>query len=223
MVIIILLNGIHSELISYCQTAIKQIRLCILTVLKYFQFVLNLRACEKHWCGKWNTNSKGSSSCTGFLFPPPGDLGWRHCRTFWGLDSLSGSSSPADWNLFADGSSSSSSNFPKLNTLLSTSHHYPAPQRMFSLKKTSMKINYFPLPAVPLPPSKAGWHPWPQLGPQQPGQQNQSIKCSIFTTNPLILGPTSPSGWQSFPDLPSPFKLQKHKRSQGRKTGSNMI
>lgn len=49
MVIIILLNDIHSELISYCQSAIKQISLCTLTILKYFQFLLNLRACEKHW------------------------------------------------------------------------------------------------------------------------------------------------------------------------------
>lgn len=73
MVIIILLNDIHSELISYCQTAIKQIRLCIRTILKYFQFILNFRACEKHWSdspGKRNINSKGRSSCTGFLLPP---------------------------------------------------------------------------------------------------------------------------------------------------------
>lgn len=49
MVITILLNDIHSELISYCQPVIKQIRLCILTILKYLQLVLNLGACEKHW------------------------------------------------------------------------------------------------------------------------------------------------------------------------------
>lgn len=146
MVIIILLNDIHSELISYCQAAIKQIRLCILTVLKYFQFALNFRACEKNCSdspGKWNTNSKGSSSCTGFLLPPqrsmhrPGylrsrdtatDFGaWSQTLSLWFLMATVNSfhhSSAADLkSLFPDGCSSSYSNYQKLNMLAPIFHY----------------------------------------------------------------------------------------------------
>lgn len=165
MVIIILLNGIHSELISYCQTAIKQIRLCILTVLRYFQFVFNFRACEKHWSGKWNINSKGSSSCAGSLFPPPlltgrGVQEQRHCRTFWGLHFHSSSPAADLKSLFPDGDFS---NCPKLNTLdpspiitllLRGSFH------LLATEKTSTKRNYSPPPVVPLPPSNL----WRQVG-----------------------------------------------------------
>lgn len=131
MVIIILLNGIHSELISYCQTAIKQIRLCILTSLKYFQFVLNFGACEKHWSGKWRINSKGSSSCTGFLFPPPllpgwGIWEWRHCRTFWGLNS-------PICRLETSFQMAAAAAPVTIQNWTSISHDCPAPQRKFSL------------------------------------------------------------------------------------------
>lgn len=108
MVIIILLNDIHSELISYCQSAIKQIKLCILTILKYFQFVLNFRARGKHWSdspGKWKTNSKGSSSCTGFLLPPQGSIhrpvylrSTDTARTFWCLTSDTVSLAPHSYS-----------------------------------------------------------------------------------------------------------------------------
>lgn len=143
MVIIILLNDIHSELISYCQTAIKQIRLCIRTILKYFQFVLNFRACEKHWSdspGKRNINSKGRSSCTGSsyllsgLFTGQCILGAeilqvRHCLSGSSQLQPSPAHSAADLkSLFPDGCSSSYSNYQESNTLASIFHYYSTHQ-----------------------------------------------------------------------------------------------
>lgn len=150
MVIIILLNDIHSELISYCQTAIKRIRLCILTILKYFQFVLHFRACEKHWSGspgKWNTNSKCRSGCTGFLLPPQRSIHRLvHLRSRDTTRHFSAlSQTPFLWlptappsparssaahlkSLPPDGCSSSYSNYQQLNMLASVFHYYSTGQ-----------------------------------------------------------------------------------------------
>lgn len=69
-------------------------------------------------------------------------------------------------------------------------------------------------------PLRAAWcHCTPVWSPGQLDTE-LSMKCSLCTTNPLISGPASPSGWQSFPDLSSPPQVtetQKKSRKKNRK------
>lgn len=114
-------------------------------------FVLNVRACEKHWPdspGKWNTNSKGSSSCTGCLLPPQWPIHrpvQRCSKTFGCLksDTLSDSlqlqlspayPSAADLKSLLPDGCSSHSNCQRSNILASAFHYYRSGQeKVFGL------------------------------------------------------------------------------------------